>query len=188
MRVMNWMTSGRRSTYLRNRAISAPDDFRGVKVRLPEAPVFVRTFSELGAIPTPIPATEMYSALQTGVVDAMEGSPEVAYTFRIHEVTKYCSMTQHIFLDGSFVMNSGFISGLSTEHQDAVTRAAEEAGDKLRSEHLDREKGWLAKLSEAGLEVNQPDLSLFTAKLSALQDDFAKDSQSSDLLAAIRAA
>lgn len=188
MRVMNWMASGRRSTYLRNQAINTPDDFRGVKVRLPEAPVFVRTFQELGATPTPIPAPEMYSALQTGVVDAMEGSPEVAYTFRIHEVTKFCSMTQHIFLDGSFVINAGFLAGLPADQQEAVTRAAAEAGDRLRAEHMDREAKWLEKLAGAGLTINHPDLSLFSTKLAGLQDSFAAESQSADLLAAIRAA
>ncbi|MET3927450.1 TRAP transporter substrate-binding protein [Devosia sp. 2618] len=186
MRVMNWMTSGRRSTYLRNRAINEPSDFRGVKVRLPEAPVFVRTFSQLGAIPTPIPATEMYSALQSGVVDAMEGSPEVAYTFRIHEVTQYCSMTRHIFLDGSFVANNSFLAGLSDANREAVEQAAAEAGDKLRSEHLAREEGWLEKLAEAGLTINEPNLEAFTSQLGSLQDSFAQESGSMDLLTAIR--
>lgn len=130
---------------------------------------------------------EMYSALQTGVVNAMEGSPEVAYTFRIHEVTRFCSMTQHIFLDGSFVINAGFLAGLPAEQQEAVTRAAAEAGDKLRAEHLAREAKWLEKLAAAGLAINQPDLSLFSSKFARLQDAFASESQSTDLLAAIRA-
>ena len=123
IRILNWMTAGYRNTFLRTKPVAKPADFRGVKIRLPEAPVFVRTFSALGALPTPIPAPEMYSALQTGVVDAMEGSAEVGFTFKIHEVTKFLSKTRHILLDGSFAVNAAFFNGLS---------AAEQAGADAR--------------------------------------------------------
>ncbi|MCC7282424.1 MAG: TRAP transporter substrate-binding protein [Acetobacteraceae bacterium] len=188
IRVMNWMTAGYRNTFLRTRPIRVPADFRGVKIRLPEAPVFVRTFATLGAQPTPIPAPEMYSALQTGVVDAMEGSAEVGFTFRIHEVTKFLSLTRHILLDGSFAMNAGFFAGLPKPQQDAVSQAATEAGKWQRAQHFEREKMWLDRLAAAGtLQTNPVELGPFIQALGPLQDEFAGAARGADLLRQIRA-
>ena len=188
IKVMNWMTAGYRNTFLRTKPINVPADFRGVKIRLPEAPVFVRTFATLGAQPTPIPAPEMYSALQTGVVDAMEGSAEVGFTFRIHEVTKYLSLTRHILLDGSFAMNAGFLGGLPAAQQQAVQQAATEAGKWQRAQHFEREKMWLDRLAAAGtLQTNPVDLAPFIQALGPLQDEFATAARGTDLLRQIRA-
>jgi tripartite ATP-independent transporter DctP family solute receptor len=188
IRVMNWMTAGYRNTFLRTKAIRTPADFRGVKIRLPEAPVFVRTFAALGAQPTPIPAPEMYSALQTGVVDAMEGSAEVGFTFRIHEVTRFLSLTRHILLDGSFAMNAGFFGGLPQPQQQAVSQAAIEAGKWQRAQHFEREKMWLDRLAAAGtLQTNEVELAPFIQALGPLQDEFAGAARGADLLRQIRA-
>jgi len=186
--LLNWLTGGYRNTFLRPKAIEKPADFAGIKIRLPEAPVFVRTFSHLGALPTPIPAPEMYSALQTGVVDAMEGSLEVGYTYKIYEVTKFLSMTQHILNDGSFAINTGFFDGLAAEQQEALTKAAAEAAVDQRANHFQRQQGWFDKLkSESPIAVNEPDLVPFQAALVPVQDEFAAASQATDLLAQIRA-
>ena len=183
------MTAGYRNTFLRTKPIAKPADFRGVKIRLPEAPVFVRTFSALGAQPTPIPAPEMYSALQTGVVDAMEGSAEVAYTFKIFEVTKFFSRTRHILLDGSFAINAGFFNGLPKAQQDGLLKAAQEAAVAQRAAHFDREKMWIERLTAAGtLTINDVDLPAFAQALGTLQDDFAKSAGASELLTKLRAA
>ncbi len=187
IRILNWMTAGYRNTFLRTKPIVKPADLRGVKIRLPEAPVFVRTFSTLGALPTPIPAPEMYSALQTGVVDAMEGSAEVGYTFKIFEVTKFLSKTRHILLDGSFAINATFYKGLSAPEQQAVTAAAQEAAAAQRAQHFEREKTWLDRLAAANtLKVNDADLPAFAEALASLQNDFAASSRATPLLEKVR--
>ena len=189
MRVVNYLTGGYRSTFLRDRAVEAPADFAGVKIRLPEAPVFVRTFAELGASPTPIPAPEMYSALQTGVVDAMEGSLETGFTYKIYEVCKHLSLTRHILLDGSFIINSDFLRGLSDAEQEALFRAAEEVAVDQRAEHFERNDTWQERLvDEGGIALNEPDLAPFMEVLAPVQDSFAAEAQASDVLAQIRAA
>jgi tripartite ATP-independent transporter DctP family solute receptor len=187
IKILNWMTAGYRNTFLRTKPIAKPADFRSVKIRLPEAPVFVRTFSALGAQPTPIPAPEMYSALQTGVVDAMEGSAEVGYTFKIFEVTKFLSLTRHILLDGSFAINAAFFDQLPKPQQDAVMRAAREAAEAQRAAHFDREKMWIERLTAAGtLQINEVDLPAFGQALAGLQDEFAANAKAKDLIERIR--
>lgn len=187
LRIVNWMTSGYRDTYLRTKPVRKPEDFARVKIRLPEAPVFVKTFQALGAQPTPIPAPEMYSALQTGVVDAMEGSPEVGYTFKIHEVTKYLSRTRHILLDGSFVISNRFFESLPRDQQAAVLAAAREAAVAQRKEHFEREATWFGKIrAESRMEVNEVDLPAFAAKLAPLQNEFAASAKATDLVQKIK--
>ena len=189
MKLLNWLTAGYRNTFLRSRPIEQPADFESIKIRLPEAPVFVRTFSQLGATPTPIPAPEMYTALQTGVVDAMEGSLEVGYTYKIFEVTQYLSMTRHILNDGSFAINLDFFTGLSSEDPDALVRAGAESAVDQRAQHFERQQGWADRLtSESELAVNEPDLVPFQEALAPVQDEFAAEAQATDLLAQIRAA
>jgi TRAP-type C4-dicarboxylate transport system substrate-binding protein len=131
----------------------------------------------------------MYSALQTGVVDAMEGSAEVGFTFRIHEVTRFLSLTRHILLDGSFAMNAGFFGGLPRPQQEAVQQAATEAGKWQRAQHFEREKTWLDRLAAAGtLQTNAVDLAPFIQALGPLQDEFAASARGADVLRQIRAA
>ncbi len=187
IRLLNWMTGGHRDTYLQTKPINTPADFQGVKIRLPEAPVFVQTFSRLGALPTPVPAPEMYTALQTGLVDAMEGTPEVGYTFKIYEVTRYLSKTRHLLNDGSFAINAAFFEGLSADEQEALSRAATEAATAQRADHFRREAQWFERLvQDSDLEVNEPDLAPFQEILGGLQDELAASSDATDLLAAIR--
>lgn len=187
IRLLNWLTAGYRHSFLRDRAIEVPEDFAGIRIRLPEAPVFVRTFSHLGAQPTPIPAPEMYTALQTGVVDAMEGSLEVGYTFRIYEVTDYLSMTSHILNDGSFAINADFYNSLDADQQAALDQAAAECATEQRAMHFERQQAWYDQLvTESDIAVNEPDLAPFQDALIPVQDEFAEASQAADLLEQIR--
>jgi TRAP-type C4-dicarboxylate transport system substrate-binding protein len=181
------MVGGYRYTYLRAKPIQQPSDFKGMKVRLPEAPVFVKTFATLGAIPTPIPAPEMYAALQTGLVDAMEGTAEVAYTFKIYDVTKFASKTKHILLDGSFAISSSVFNRLSKVDQDILTKAGKDAATEQRAKHFEREKQWLDRLAGEGkMQINEPDLKPFADALAPLQNEFAGAAKATDLLERIR--
>jgi tripartite ATP-independent transporter DctP family solute receptor len=189
IKIVNFLMGGYRSTFLRSKPIETPADFNGVKIRLPEAPVFVKTFSLLGATPTPIPAPEMYSALQTGVVDAMEGSLETGFTYKIFEVCKYLSLTRHILNDGSFIINGDFFAGLTPAEQEAITRAGTESAVDQRAKHFERTDMWFKRLQEeGGITVNEPDLAPFMKTLADLQDSFAAEAKATDVLAQIRAA
>lgn len=189
IKLLNWMTAGYRNSFMRDKAINTPADFAGVKMRLPEAPVFLRTFSQLGATPTPVPAPDMYTALQTGLVDGMEGTLETGYTFKIYEVTKHLSMTRHILNDGSLAINAGFFAELTPAEQEALTKAGAEAATEQRAAHFERNDAWAKRLTdESELVINEPDLAPFMEVLLPVQDEFAAEAQATDLLAQIRAA
>ncbi|GAB2603126.1 TRAP transporter substrate-binding protein [Nitrincola alkalisediminis] len=185
VRPLNWILAGYRDTYLAKRKIETPDNFRNLKIRVPESPVFVGTFSALSAQPTPVPMPEVYTALQTGVVDAMEGTPEVGYTFRIFEVAESLSKTRHILFDGSFAINDAFYNRLSDKNREAVTRAAKEAAQMQRSEWAEREQAWFDKLAEEGITINEVDAAPFQDALAQFRQRFATNIGSTDLLESI---
>ena len=186
IKVLNWILAGYRDTYLADKPVEKPADFKDVKIRVPESPVFIQTFSALGAQPTPVPGPEMYTALQTRLVDAMEGTPEVAVTYKIFEVAKYGSKTRHILFDGSFAINNDLFNSLPPEQQDAIKTAAAHAAEKQRAERGDRENKWFKQLGELGMTLNDVDTGPFQKVLVPVQDSFAEKAGAADLLAQIR--
>ncbi|WP_413203357.1 TRAP transporter substrate-binding protein [Rhodospirillum sp. A1_3_36] len=185
--VLNWIQAGYRDTYTVDKKIEKPEDFAGLKIRVPESPVFVETFSALKAEPTPIPSPEIYTAMQTGVVSAMEGTPEVGYIQRMYEVAKHLNKTRHILFDGSFVTSRTFLDSLSEENRKIILDAAKEVAALQRKETGEREAAWFEKLSAAGMEIHEVDAAPFRAVLTPLQDRFAKDAGATEILADIRA-
>lgn len=95
--------NGFRQTTTGTRPINGPDDFKGMKLRVPVARLWTSLFSSLGASPASINFNETYGALQTKVVDGMENSLATLFTSRIYEVQKYCSMTNHMW-DGFWML------------------------------------------------------------------------------------
>ncbi|MEZ5837034.1 MAG: TRAP transporter substrate-binding protein [Geminicoccaceae bacterium] len=188
IKVLNWILAGYRDTYLAEKPINAPADFEGVKIRVPESPVFIETFAALGAQPTPVPGPEMYTALQTRLVDAMEGTPEVAVTYKIFEVANYGSKTRHILFDGSFAINNDLFNDLPADQQEAILSAAQEVAEQQRAERAERENGWFEQLAELGMNLNEVDTGPFQEALVPVQDAFAEKAGATELLAEIRAA
>jgi TRAP-type transport system periplasmic protein len=93
--VRNCYDHGFREITARAKAIRTPEDLKGFKIRLPVAPYYISLFQHLGASPTPINFSEVYSALQTGVVDGQENPLVLIDTAKLYEVQKYCSLTNH---------------------------------------------------------------------------------------------
>jgi tripartite ATP-independent transporter DctP family solute receptor len=93
--VHNCYDHGFREITSRTKPIQSPADLKGFKIRLPVAPYYISLFQHLGASPTPINFSEVYSALQTGVVDGQENPLVLIDTAKLYEVQKYCSLTNH---------------------------------------------------------------------------------------------
>ena len=88
---------GFRQITTRNKPITGPNDLKGFKIRLPVAPYLISLFRHLGAAPTAINFNEVYSALQTGIVDGQENPLVLIDTAKLFEVQKYCSLTNHVW-------------------------------------------------------------------------------------------
>ncbi len=138
-----------------------PQDAKGLKIRTPQVECMLATWEAVGAKPTPMAFPEVFTSLQTGVIDGQENPVELIYNSAFYEVQKYLMLTKHVLMPFLIGMNDKFWQGLSPDVQKKLNesmRAAEEYGQKLVAE---KEADYLSKLKAKGMEVVEPDLPAF---------------------------
>lgn len=125
--VLGWgFHFGARSVYTRTK-VSNLAELKNVKLRVLPAPAFIETFKIMGAVPVPIPVNELYTALQTGVVDGFEHDPATVLSNRFYEVAKYCLRTDHLFSPMICALGKRGMAKLGKDTKDAFLAAAREA-------------------------------------------------------------
>jgi len=129
------------------------EDLKGIKIRVMQSPVFIATFKALGALPTPIPWAELYSALQQGVVDAQENPIVNIYGAKLYEVQKYLSLTGHTYDPNIYFINKDFFYNLPQEYQKILRETAKEVIAWQRKQAQADEKVQIQKLGK--MEINQ---------------------------------
>lgn len=110
-----------------NRALRKPADFRGLKMRVQSSKVLAATFRQLGAIPQVMAFSEVYTALQQGVVDGAENPVSNMYTQKMHEVQKHLTLSDHGYLVYAVIVNKKFWDGLPADIRAALEQAMKEA-------------------------------------------------------------
>lgn len=147
-----------------NVPIRTPDDLKGIKLRLPQLPTWIAVWKEVGALPVPVPLTELFQALQTGVADASEGDVTQIHSFHLYEVQKYLSMTGHLVQTGALTISKSFFDKLSKKHQNIVRKAGLEAAEWGAQQILTGEQELINDLQAKGMEVVTPDADAFRVK------------------------
>ncbi|MGB3867103.1 MAG: TRAP transporter substrate-binding protein [Xanthobacteraceae bacterium] len=110
-----------------NKKLIAPEDYKGVKFRIQSSKVLEAQFRALGAIPQVLAFSEVYQALQTGVVDGQENTPSNMYTQKMHEVQKYTTLTNHGYIGYAVIANKKFWDGLPADVRGQLEKAMKEA-------------------------------------------------------------
>lgn len=162
MRVLDfgWLF-GYRYLTTKAKAISKPEDLKGMKIRVQPTAIYLDTIRAMGANPTPMDWKEVYMGLQTGVIDGQENPPTVIYNAKLYEVQKYVMLTGHILQNQAIVINDKFFQGLSPAFQKVLQEAAMEAGTFQNDLVLKQEKVDLDRLKEKGMTIIQPDINAF---------------------------
>lgn len=132
-------------------------DLKGVKIRVPENDLYLETFRALGANPTPMAWSEMFTALQQKTVDAFEIVAPVIFTSRFYDVCKNVSKTAHFFSPDPFMISESVWASLSPEDQAAFKKAAHESAIEQRKMVEAYEKEVFQELEEKGMTVNDVD-------------------------------
>ncbi|MBV9828590.1 MAG: TRAP transporter substrate-binding protein [Alphaproteobacteria bacterium] len=148
---------GFRQITMKSKPINGPDDLKGVKIRLPVAPLFISLFKALGASPTPINLGEVYSALQTGLVDGQENPLILIDTAKFNEVQKYCSMTNHTWVGLHISFNPAAWKRLPPDLQALAYKHFSEAAIAERADWQQMDKTEIEKMTKGGLVFNKPD-------------------------------
>ncbi|WP_338833221.1 Solute-binding protein [Moorella humiferrea] len=123
---LGWLDVGFRSVYAK-KAITKPEDLKGLKIRTMENPAHIALFKSLGANPIPVNWNELYTSLQQGVVDAAENVVDVYYNSKQYEVAPYFSETNHVYLVVGFMISKSIWDKLPADIQQAIQESATEA-------------------------------------------------------------
>ena len=161
------LDNGYRNITTATKPINSPDDLKGFKIRVPGIPMWISMFKALGASPTAIPFGELYSALQTKVVDGQENPLALIQSAKLYEVQKYCSLTGHTW-DGHFIFgNAKKLQSLPKEVQESLARNLNAAALKQREDIARLNADAQAQLTKLGIVFNQPDPTAFRKMLSS---------------------
>lgn len=135
--------------------IRVPADVKGLQMRVNGSKALNDMFNSLGANPQQIPVAELYTALETGVVDAQDHPIGVTLSFKFYEVQQYLSMTQHAYSPLVVTMNLNKFNDLSKEQQAVITSVAAEAVAMQRELSIAKEDTMIATLEKHGMKVNR---------------------------------
>lgn len=147
-----------------NKPVYTPDDLKGIKLRLPQLPTWVKVWEAIGASTVPIALTELFTALQTGVADASEGDVTQILSFRLYEVQKYLMLTGHLVQTGGLTINKPFFDKLKKEYQDIILQAGKEATEWASNIIVAKEEELIKELEAKGMQLIQPDVNAFREK------------------------
>lgn len=158
--------NGFRQTTSNVKPIKTPEDMRGFKIRVPSAPLWISMFKALSAAPTAMNSSELYSALQTKVVEGQENPLSNIFTQKTYEVQKYCSLTNHMWSGYWVLMNGRAWKGVPPDIQQIVARHINQAAVDQRSDVEKLNVALEKTLSEKGLTFNRPQLKPFQEALA----------------------
>ena len=162
-------------------------DIEGLKIRTTPNPAHVKAFSLLGAIPTPLPWTETYTALDTGAVDAQENPLTFIVSGKVYEVQRYLTLTRHAFISAILSMNSDKWHSLSKDQQDVILEAAAFAGEKERELLKLEADNALKFLRDKGIEIVEDfDTGPLRKKVLEVEADYIRE-HGGDIISKIKA-
>ena len=151
--------------------VLTPDDLKGMKIRVPNTQIAINTFTDLGASPTPTPLSDLYTALQQGLVDGAENPLPVLQGVKAQEVAKHLSLTGHQRFILAWVAGTGFTSTLPEDVRKLLVETGEEARDYGRKVLEEEDKKVLEAFKAANVTVHEVDQKLFK---DAVRDVYGK--------------
>ncbi len=174
IRVLGVWENGFRHITNNVRPIVKPEDLKGIKLRVPGGVWRVKMFKDYGANPSPMPLAEVYSALQSGVMDAQENPfPQIA-SAKFQEVQKFLSLSGHVYTPAYLVVGEEAWAKLSKDVQGTLSKIAWDMGDFARSEGERLDKELMSKLVPP-MKANEVDKEAFIKGSAAVYQEFGKE-------------
>lgn len=169
IKVVSWIDSGARSLFTQ-KPVRTPEDMKGMKIRVMASPVMINTMKVLGANGVPVAWGELYSALQTGVVDGAENNPPSVLSMKFYEVSKYFTLDEHMRIPDVNIISAKVFNKLSKSQQAAILKAGEEATAFMRGAWAISRQQSLMQLEKLLEEIIEPDKQPFIDSVT----DFVK--------------
>ncbi len=181
---LGWMDSGARSFYA-TRRIEKPQDLRGMQIRVQDSDVATAMVLALGASPRSVPFTEVYSALQRGVIDGAENNLPSYHSKGHYEVARFFCRDEHNRLPEVIVASRAWWEKLSPEHREVIREEARQCQEYQRRLWAEREAAALEAVQKAGCTIIEPDREAFRKAVEPLYERYRE--KYGDLVERIRA-
>ena len=174
-KALAWGENGFRHMTNNKRAINAPEDMKGLKMRTMENPVHIQAYKGFGIIPTPMAFSEVFTALQQGTVDGQENPLSVITANKFEQVQKYMTLTGHVYSPGVFLMNKAAFDKLPPADQQIFLESAKAAAKANRDRVDSDEKTAVTDLRGKGMQiVDKVDTAKYQAALAPVFTEFEK--------------
>ena len=178
--------AGSRSFYTIDKPINHPDDLKGLKIRVMKSMTAMEMVKAQGGSPTPISWGELYTALQSGVVDGAENNPPSFYTSHHYEVCKYYSLNEHTMVPDVLIVSLKVWDKLSEQERSWLQQAADDSVPVERRLWAASEKESLQKVEEAGVSIIYPPKEPFSEKVQDLLESYRENEKLYGLITRIR--
>ncbi|MGB6127222.1 MAG: C4-dicarboxylate TRAP transporter substrate-binding protein [Psychrilyobacter sp.] len=155
-----------------NKKIENPNDLKGLKIRVPNSQLWMKTLDAMGANPSPISFTETYAAIQQGVVDGLEGSIATMYGTKIYEVTKNMSVTKHFLGTAGVYISPKLWEKMSVKQQQIVMEEFQNGAIENNKELRKIDKEYKDKLEKEGVVFNEVDSEAFNDSTANVFNQF----------------
>ena len=179
--------AGARSFYTLNTPVDHPDDLSGLKIRVMRSITALETVKALGGSPTPISWGELYTALQSGVVDGAENNPPSFYTSRHYEICKYYALDEHTMIPDVLIISKKIWDGLTEQEQKWLQQAIDDSVIKQRELWAKSEKESLEEVQKAGVTVTYPEKEPFAARVEHIPELYKDNERLYQLIQRIQA-
>ena len=154
-----------RQMFNSSRPIRNAGDVKGLKIRIVASPTMIGMMKALGATPTPVSPNEVYTALQTHLIDGTEQSILSVYLRKIYEVQKYCAVTNHVWTGYNVLMNQAAWEQLPAKLRDVMQRNINAASDLCNQDTVRLDENAERQLKARGMTFTEPDIASFKAAL-----------------------
>ncbi|MFA9370206.1 MAG: TRAP transporter substrate-binding protein [Labilibaculum antarcticum] len=179
--------AGARSFYTIDKSIEKPEDLDGLKIRVMKSQTAISMVQAMGGSPTPISWGELYTALQSGVVDGAENNPPSFYTSHHYEVCKYYSLNEHTRVPDILIISTVIWNKLSDQQKEWLHAAAKKSVIKERELWAASEKESIKKLQESGVKIVYPAKAQFAERVQELLNSYKEQPDLYELIQRIQA-
>lgn len=163
---LGWADVGFRNITNTKGPIKKPEDLKGLKIRTMTNRLHVEYFTELGAIPTPMSFSELFTALQQKTVDGQENPTALIYNNKLYEVQNYMTVSEHVFTACPLCISEDFYNSLPEDYKALIVEAADATVEKQREYITEQNDSLLQNIKDAGLDV----ITLTEEQKKAFQD------------------
>lgn len=187
IRGLCYYDAGARSFYTIDKPINHPDDLAGLKIRVMKSITSMENVKAQGGSPTPISWGELYTALQSGVVDGAENNPPSFYTSHHYEVCKYYSLNEHTMVPDVLIISTAIWNDLSEDEKSWLQQAIDESVVEQRKLWAASEEESLREVQKAGVTIVYPDKDAFAERVASFPERYRDNEKLYSLIQRIKA-